>query len=79
MSAAYDELPGVSASRLRALGDITEAMNVATVKLGEHQFTVGLSLFRWPNGGSGHSFCARAGDGLASSAVRGRPRVLPVS
>ena len=33
MNAAYDELQGVSVSRLRALGDVTEAMNVATVKL----------------------------------------------
>jgi hypothetical protein len=60
MNAAYDDLPGVSVSRLRALGDITEAMKVATVKLGEYEFTVGLSLFRWPNGGSWSFFVARA-------------------
>jgi len=61
MNAAYDELPGVSVSRLRALGDITEAMNVATVKLGECEFTVGLSLFRWPNGGSWSFFVCPCG------------------
>jgi hypothetical protein len=61
MNAAYDELPGVSVSRLRALGDITEAMNVVTVKLGEYEFTVGLSLFRWPNGGSWSFFVCPCG------------------
>jgi hypothetical protein len=61
MNAAYDELPGVSVSRLRALGDITEAMNVATVKLGDYEFTAGLSLFRWPNGGSWSFFVCPCG------------------
>jgi hypothetical protein len=61
MNAAYDELPGVSVSRLRALGDITEEMKVATVKLGEDEFTVGLSLFRWPNGGSWSFFVCPCG------------------
>jgi hypothetical protein len=61
MNAAYDELPGVSVSRLRALGDITEETNVATVKLGEYEFTVGLSLFRWPNGGSWSFFLCPCG------------------
>jgi hypothetical protein len=61
MSAAYDELPGVSVSRLRALGDITEEIKVATVKLGESEFTVGLSLFRWPNGGSWSFFVCPCG------------------
>ena len=61
MNAAYDELPGVSVSRLRALGDITEEMNVATIKLGEYEFTVGLSLFRWPNGGSWSFFVCPCG------------------
>ena len=79
MNAAYDELPGVSASRLRAFGDITEAMNVAIVKLGEYEFTVGLSLFRWPNGGSWSFFVCPCGRRQDNSAVRGRSRVLPVS
>ena len=61
MNAAYDELPGVSVSRLRALGDITETMNVATVGFGEYEFTVGLSLFRWPNGGSWSFFVCPCG------------------
>lgn len=61
MNAAYDELPGVSVSKLRALGDITEQMNVATIKLGEYEFTVGLSLFRWPNGGSWSFFVCPCG------------------
>jgi hypothetical protein len=61
MNAAYDDLPGVSVSRLRALGDITEEMKVATVKLGEDEFTMGLSLFRWPNGGSWSFFVCPCG------------------
>ena len=61
MNAAYDELPGVSVSRLRALGDITKEMNVATIKLGELEFTLGLSLFRWPNGGSWSFFMCPCG------------------
>jgi hypothetical protein len=61
MNAAYDELQGVSVSRLRALGDITEEMKVATIKLGEYEFTVGLSLFRWPNGGSWSFFMCPCG------------------
>jgi hypothetical protein len=35
--------------------------NVATVKLGENEFTVGLSLFRWPNGGSWSFFVCPCG------------------
>ena len=61
MNAAYDELPAVSVSRLRALGDITEEMKVATVKRGEDEFTVGPSLFRWPNGGSWSFFVCPCG------------------
>jgi hypothetical protein len=61
MNAAYDELPGVSVSRLRALGDITEEMKVATIKLGQYEFAVGLSLFRWPNGGSWSFFVCPCG------------------
>ena len=61
MNAAYDDLPGVSVSRLRALGDITDAMKVATIKLGEYEFTLGLSLFRWPNGGSWSFFVCPCG------------------
>jgi hypothetical protein len=61
MNAAYDELPGVSVSRLRALGDITEAMDVARIRFSEHEFTVALSLFRWPNGGSWSFFVCPCG------------------
>jgi hypothetical protein len=61
MNAAYDELPGVSASRLRTLGGITEGMNVVTVKLGEYEFTVGLSMLLWPNGGSWSFFVCPCG------------------
>ena len=32
-----------------------------TVKLGEYEFTVGLSLFRWPNGGSWSFFVCPCG------------------
>jgi hypothetical protein len=53
---AYDELPGVSASRLRALGEITPAMETATITFGGAKFTVGLALHRFPNGGNWSKF-----------------------
>jgi hypothetical protein len=61
------------------LGDITDAMSVATVKLGEYEFTMGLSLFRWPNGGSWSFFCVPVRAACPDhSAVRGRSRLLPL-
>ncbi len=62
MKIAIDDLPMVSASRLRALGEITPEMKATTVQFGDVGFVVGLSLFRWPNGGSWSFFlcpCSR--------------------
>ena len=51
-----DELPGVSVSRLRAMGEITAEMRTATVAFGEVAFNVGLTLLRFPNGGNWSGF-----------------------
>jgi hypothetical protein len=61
MKAAYDELPGVSVSRLRALGAISAEMKTATVAFEGAQFVVGLSLVRFPNGGSWSFFVCPCG------------------
>jgi hypothetical protein len=52
MRQAIDDLPSVSASRLRALGEITAETKTTIVRFDEHEFTVALSLVRFPNGGS---------------------------
>jgi hypothetical protein len=56
MKAAYDELPGVSVSRLRAAGEIRAEDTIATVVFGDVAFTVSLGLHRWPNGGNWSRF-----------------------
>jgi hypothetical protein len=61
MKAAYDELPSVSASRLRALGEITPTMETTTVRFGEVEFVVGLTLHRFPNGGNWSKFWCPCG------------------
>jgi hypothetical protein len=43
-------------SRLRPLGEITAEMQTVTVAFGEVSFTVGLTLQRFPNGGSWSRF-----------------------
>ena len=79
MNAAYDDLPGVSVSRLRALGDITEDMNVATVKLDEvrvHRRPVAVPLAQW---WVVVVFCVPVRPARPDpSAVRRRSRLLPV-
>ena len=52
MNTAFDELPGVSVTRLRAIGDVTPAMKTTIVKLGDVEFVVELLLHGFPNGGS---------------------------
>jgi hypothetical protein len=52
MKAAFDELPGVSVSKMRATGAITAEMETTTIAFGEVGFVVGLLLHRFPNGGS---------------------------
>jgi hypothetical protein len=56
MKAAYDELPGVSVSRMRASGEIRPEDKTATVAFGDVAFTVSLGLHRWPNGGNWSRF-----------------------
>jgi hypothetical protein len=48
----FDDLPSVRTSRLRALGEISAASASTAIQLGDWQFSVGLSLFKFPNGGS---------------------------
>jgi hypothetical protein len=47
-----DDLPSVRVSRLRALGEITAASTSTIVRLGEFEFSVGLVLRKFGNGGS---------------------------
>jgi hypothetical protein len=61
MKTAIDDLPSVSVSRLRALGEITAERKVTSVALGEVIFNVALSLVRFPNGGSWSFFLCPCG------------------
>jgi hypothetical protein len=61
MRAAIDDLPSVSVSRMRALGEITAATKVASVGFGEVSFNVAISLRRFPNGGSWSFFVCPCG------------------
>jgi hypothetical protein len=47
-----DDLPSLSAPRLRASGVITTEMTEIVVKIGDVEVEVGLSLLRFANGGS---------------------------
>ena len=47
-----DDLPSVKVSRLRALGEITAQSTSIVVRLGDSEFSVGLVLRKFPNGGS---------------------------
>jgi hypothetical protein len=47
-----DDLPSVKVSRLRALGEITGESTLTVIRLGDGEFSVGLALRRFPNGGS---------------------------
>ena len=60
MRTFIDDLPAVKLSFLRASGTITPEMTRATIRLGEKDFTVGLTLRKFPNGGSWSLFiCPR--------------------
>jgi hypothetical protein len=61
MRQAIDDLPSVSASRLRANGEITAEMKTATVMFGEVAFNVALSLVRFRNGGNWSFFFCGCG------------------
>jgi hypothetical protein len=58
---ASDELPGIGVSRLRAMGVISPEMKATIVRFGEAEFTVGLWLLRFPNGGSWSLFVCPCG------------------
>jgi hypothetical protein len=47
-----EDLPSVKVSRLRALGEITAQSTSIVVRLGDSEFSVGLVLRKFPNGGS---------------------------
>jgi hypothetical protein len=51
-----DDLPVISISRLRALGLVTPEMTEFLVRIGEVEQTVGVTLRRFPNGGSWSRF-----------------------
>jgi hypothetical protein len=57
-----DELPSVSISRLRALGVITVEMSLVVIDTPDGQVKVGLSLLKFPNGGSWSLFRCPACD-----------------
>jgi hypothetical protein len=61
MKTAFDDLPAVSVSRMRALGDITAETKTTTVKFDDVEFVVALSLRRFPNGGSWSFFLCPCG------------------
>jgi hypothetical protein len=61
MKAAYDELPGVSVSRMRASGAIGPDTRTTTIAFGDVEFVVGLSLRRFPNGGDWSFFVCSCG------------------
>ena len=61
MKTAIDDLPAVSVSRMRALGESTAETKVTSVRFGEIIFNVALSLRRFPNGGSWSFFLCPCG------------------
>jgi hypothetical protein len=61
MKTAIDDLPAVSVSRLRALGEITAETKLTTIAFGEVSFNVALSIRRFPNGGTWSLFLCPCG------------------
>ena len=61
MKAAYDELPSVSVSRMRASGVIGADTKTTTIAFGDIEFVVGLALRRFPNGGGWSFFVCPCG------------------
>ena len=61
MRIAIDDLPMVSASRMRALDLIQAKEGTTVVSFGDVEFTVKLSLVRFPNGGSWSFFICACG------------------
>ena len=62
MRLAIDDLPSLSASRLRALGEIRPDAATATVQFPDGEvFTVGLQHVRFPNGGCWSFFVCSCG------------------
>jgi hypothetical protein len=46
-----EDLPSIRASRLQALGEITAESASIVIRLGDSEFSVGLALHKFPNGG----------------------------
>jgi hypothetical protein len=61
MRTAIVDLPHVSASRMRAAGEIRAEDKTAVVRFGDLSFTVALSLVRFPNKGSWSFFICPCG------------------
>ena len=65
MKPVIDDLPAVSAARLRALGDIGRDTKTTTIRFDDGEsgveFVVGVALRRFPNGGSWSMFHCRCG------------------
>jgi hypothetical protein len=63
MRAAIDDFPFLSASRMRALGEIRPDMKTATVQFpaGDVSFVVALTHLRFPNGGGWSFFVCPCG------------------
>jgi hypothetical protein len=61
MKAAIDHLPFVSASRMRAAGEIRAEDRTAVVRFGDLAFTISLSLVRFRNLGSWSFFLCPCG------------------
>jgi hypothetical protein len=61
MKTAIDDLPAVSVSRMRAMGDIRAETKTTIVRFGDIEFVVALSLRRFPNGGSWSFFLCPCG------------------
>ena len=65
MKPVIDDLPAVSAARLRALGDIGRDTETATIRFDDGEsgveFVVGVALREFPNGGSWSMFRCHCG------------------
>ena len=61
MRLAIDDLPSISASRMRAAGEIRAEDRTAVIRLGDLAFTVALSHLQFPNGGGWSFFVCSCG------------------
>ena len=61
MRTAIDDLPYVSASRMRAAGEIRPDDSITVVRFGDLSFTVALQHIRFPNNGGWSFFICACG------------------